>query len=318
MIQFHCEHCGQKLRVPGTSAGKPGRCPVCKGRITVPQAPTSTGPLAEEEAVPTVGTLSKSLDQALFDLPSTSAAAAPPPAPAEDEGVSADEENSHPVRVLLLYPLNLSGIIHMLIFSLLPPLWAQAATLQFWMSPGIGVLFWLVLLTLYFVHYLAICLTDSAAGGTRAVDINSDSSPLTVDALLSTFQTVFPAVALVWGPVLAYYVIQGGADWVFILWAATAGFLFPMVLLSVHYFDSLRGASPHLILPSIASVLIPYSLLVACLSVPAALIGLLMCISGRPYGGWIARPPIIYAFLVGIHLLGRFYRRYQERLNWGI
>jgi hypothetical protein len=139
-----------------------------------------------------------------------------------------------------------------------------------------------------------------------------------VDALLSTSQTILPAVALIWAGPIAYFVIRERVDWILITWAAIAGFVFPMVLLAVNDFDSLRGASPLLVLPSIMSVLGPYCGLVLVMYVLTGLAGGLMYLSGRPGGMWIVRPPIIYILLVQTHLLGRFCWRYQERLRWGV
>jgi hypothetical protein len=218
----------------------------------------------------------------------------------------------------LLYPFSISGIIHILVFSLLPPLWAQATTLRFWESPGIGPLFWLVVLTLYFVHYAAACLSDSAAGGTRAVDVNSEATPLSVDALLSTAQTILPAVAAVWAPAFAYHLFRERVDWILLTWLAVAGFMFPMILLAVNDFDSIRGASPLLVLPSIASVLRPYCGLASCLFALGALSGTLLCLSVGRDGIWFLRPVVFYVALVAVHVLGRFYCRYKEQLNWGV
>ncbi len=313
-MRFECPHCGAKLKVPDTQVGKGGRCPHCKGRIVVPQTP----PIAPESESAATGTPMNPFDEALFDLPRKPAPPAASPSTPADEAAPADEETSRSALDLLLYPMNVSGVIHLLIFSLLPPIWTQAMKLEFWMSPGIGRLFYLVLLTLYFVHYIATCLSGSAQGQTRAADINSDSSPLSVDALLSTSQTIFPAVALVWAGPIAYVVIRERVDWIVMLWVATAGFLFPMVLLSVNDFDSLRGANPFLVLPSIMSVLGPYCGLVLAMCVLTALAGGLMYLSVGPSGLWIVRPPIFYISLVQIHLLGRFYWRYQERLKWGV
>ena len=184
MIHFECEHCGTKLRIPSTHAGKKGRCPKCKKGIDVPQA----------TAVPV-----EPLNDAMFDPPLAPAPAESQPAPLSDEPMNEGEKTSQPVFDVLLYPLNVSGVIHLLVLSLLPPMWARATTFQFWESPGIGPLVCLVLLTLYFVHYAATCISHSAGGGSRAPDINSDSTPLSVDALISTGETVLPAVALIWG-----------------------------------------------------------------------------------------------------------------------
>jgi hypothetical protein len=317
MIRFPCPHCGAKLQVSEAHAGTQGRCPQCKGRTAVPPVPATLPPIATGKASRATDAPRDLCDAALLDLPPASAPPAPPPGEQADDATSLQGKTSRPVLGVLLYPMNLSGIIHLLIFSLLPPLWAQALTLDFWMAPGIGPLFWLTVLTLYFLHYAAACLSDSAQGGTRAADINSDSTPLSVDALLSTGETILPVVVSVWGPPLAYYFIKGQADGFFAAWMATVGLVFPMTVLSVNYFDSVRGVNPVLVLSFIASVPGPYGVLVVCLVVLTGLAGLLMHLSGGPHGVWVARPAFIYVLLVEVHLLGRFYGRYQERLNWG-
>jgi len=318
MVRFQCQHCGAKLQVSEAHAGKQGRCPQCKGRTTVPPAPATLPPIATGNASRATGAPRNPLDGTLLDLPPAFASPAPEPGERTDDATSLKGKTSRSAFGVLLYPMNLSGIIHLLIFSLLPPLWTQALTSDFWMAPGIGLLFCLTVLTLYFLHYAAACLSDSAQGGTRAADVNSDSTPLSVDALLSTGETILPLVALVWGPPLAYYFIKGQADWFFAAWTATLGLAFPMTTLSVNYHDSVRGANPMLVLPSIASVPGPYCMLVVLLAVLTGLAGLLMHLAGGPQGIWIARPAIIYVLLVETHLLGRFYCRYQERLDWGI
>lgn len=260
-------------------------------------------------------TASKPLDESMFDLP---------PAPAWTESGAptevGDTTDSEPRSVfdVWLYPLNVSGIIHLLIFSLLPPLWKEAATFRFWESPGIAQLCYLVVLTLYFVHYAAMCLSHSAGGGRRAPDINGDSSPLSTDALLSTGKMVLPIVALIWGPPLAYHVVRERTDWILLAWTALAGFVFPMVLLAVNDFDSARAANPLLVVPSIASVFGPYCVLLLCLLPLMGLAGLLMYAAVGPWKIWLARPLMFYILLVEIHLLGRFYEQHEERLNWGI
>lgn len=235
-----------------------------------------------------------------------------------EDATTDNQDDSHAGERLLLYPLNVSGIVHLLIFSLLPPLWAQAMTLQFWESPGMVTLFCLVLGTLYFIHYAAACLSDSAAGGTRATDINSASTPLSIDALISTGETILPVVVLVWGPAFGYYLARGQIDLVLLTWLAIAAFTFPMIILAVNDFDSARAASPLLIVPSIASVFCPYCALVGCLLVLGTLVGLLLYLSVGLTGIRFLRLPAFYLFLLGVHILGRFYRRHEERLNWGV
>lgn len=310
VIQFRCGQCDAKLRVPETHAGKQARCPRCKGALRIPQAPTS--PSVESRGAETADAAPQNpLDPALLEPPRASETSVSEPAATCDENAPRS-----PFQVLL-YPFSVSGVIHILVFSLLPPLWAQATTLRFWESPGIGPLFWLVLLTLYFIHYAATCLSDSAAGGTRAVDVNSEATPLSVDALLSTAQTILPAVAFVWAPAFAYYLFKERVDWILLTWLAVAGFSFPMILLAVNDFDSIRGASPLLVLPSIASVLRPYCVLASCQFALGALTGTLLYLSVGHSGIWLLRPPVFYVALVAVHVLGRFYCRHKERLNWG-
>jgi len=306
VIQFGCGQCGAKLRVPETHAGKKAHCPRCKGALRVPQAPTF--PTGESRT----GKTEKTAPQNPPDtpLPEPSRASEPP-------ATSGENAPRSPFRVLL-YPLSVSGVIHILIFSLLPPLWAMATTFRFWESPGIGPLFCLVLGTLYFIHYAAACLSDSAAGGTRAADVNSASTPLSIDALVSTGQTILPVVALVWGPTFGYYLARERIDWILLTWLALAAFTFPMIILAVNDFDSARAASPLLVVPSIASVFCPYCGLVVCLLALGALVGLLLYLSVGPAGIWLLRLPAFYLFLLGVHFLGRFYRRHEERLNWGV
>jgi DNA-directed RNA polymerase subunit RPC12/RpoP len=35
-IEFHCDHCGNKVRTPDESAGRRGRCPYCKQSVYIP------------------------------------------------------------------------------------------------------------------------------------------------------------------------------------------------------------------------------------------------------------------------------------------
>jgi hypothetical protein len=298
--------------VSETRAGQCSRCPKCKGRIRVP--PVGASERNHDRHAPGAACApTQPLDRALFDLPPAAVLPASPPVAERTHARKASPPSAFDV---LLYPLNVSGIIHLVIFSLLPPLWKYAATLGFWLSPGIGPLLYLMLLTLYFVHYAAMCLSHSAGGGTRAPDINSDSTPLSVDALFSTAQTILPAVVLIWGPPLAYYLFRQRWDAILAAWLAMAGFMFPMIILAVNDFDSLRGANPLLVVPSIAEVFRPYGLLVLGLFALSALAGLLMYLSVAPRGAWVLRPAVFYVLFLEIHLLGRFYRRYQERLNW--
>ncbi len=44
-IEFHCEHCGKKVRTKDEAAGKRGRCPYCKQSVYIPMRQAEIEPL---------------------------------------------------------------------------------------------------------------------------------------------------------------------------------------------------------------------------------------------------------------------------------
>lgn len=53
-IEFHCDHCGKKVRCENEAAGKRGRCPFCKQSVYIPTPsediePIDLAPLNEAE-----------------------------------------------------------------------------------------------------------------------------------------------------------------------------------------------------------------------------------------------------------------------------
>jgi hypothetical protein len=129
--------------------------------------------------------------------------------------------------------------------------------------------------------------------------------------------------ALFFSRIVASEVGKGGITFHLLLFFAV--FFFPMTILSVIMFDSFGGLNPILIVRSIFNTFVPYCgliLLLCVLRVPIALLrGFIVteALSGRA-GLFIYLPKTvsIYLTLVSAHLLGRFYWKYQERLNWDV
>ncbi len=131
-------------------------------------------------------------------------------------------------------------------------------------------------------------------------------------------------------PVLLYLTYTRRTDAIF--WALTAFwiFFFPMGLLAVVMFDSLAGLNPVVIVGSIFSAFLPYIGLIALLTALIISIRLLVFLSTLLFsvGGiytiiiWIViyGSGVIdfYMMMVIAHLLGGFYYKYQERLNWEV
>ncbi|MHC4104188.1 MAG: hypothetical protein ACYSR9_04555, partial [Planctomycetota bacterium] len=102
-------------------------------------------------------------------------------------------------------------------------------------------------------------------------------------------------------------------------------FLFPMTLLAVVMFDSARAFNPILIIGSICSTFFQYCglvLLFCVLCVPIAITRRVvterMMLPGFQIFPYIIRLISIYLLMVGAHLLGRFYWRYNEKLYWEV
>ena len=97
-------------------------------------------------------------------------------------------------------------------------------------------------------------------------------------------------------------------------------FFFPMGVLAATMFYSINALNPILLVCSIASTFIQYCGLVVFFAGFCFLrIGVLM-LSFKQGWGILARivPDLLlmWLLLVAVHLIGRFYWRYQEKLNW--
>jgi hypothetical protein len=222
---------------------------------------------------------------------------------------------------VFLYPLNLAGVIHLvslwLLVNLLCPSVMQYA--------GLGTEFVPLVYTLpvaYVVYYLAECIRDSAGGGRRAPDFWMGPGDSSKWDCLSQFVLVVGCVAVCFWPVSVYYIVRERADWIYWLLLACGGFLLPMVLLAVVWFDSYSGLNPVLIVGSMLRTFLPYCAIVLFLGGEA----LLFVTMGLKTYGFYRPPPLLfvlrlvqlYLMFVAAGLLGRFYQRYKERLNWDV
>jgi len=104
--------------------------------------------------------------------------------------------------------------------------------------------------------------------------------------------------------------------WVLLIYAV---FFFPMTLLAVVVLDSPVGLNPRLLYSSISNTFRQYCGFVLLIVAAILLIGVLgLKAGGSGYLAVIVRYASVYLVFVGAHLLGRFYWRYQEKLNWEV
>ena len=233
---------------------------------------------------------------------------------------------------VLLYPMSVSGIIHLVIFLLAPLLIKKLTFIYF----GIVALVLYMLLVGYVFYYIGHCVFRSSKGGWRAPDISTYNAPDRGD-LLSQLFLMLGSVAVCFCPVAIYYIITERTDLLFWLLSAYGFFFLPMVLLIVVLFDSVDALNPIVIIRSIFRTFFPYCglILVFCaLSVLVAPI-----ISNLPKTRALRQTPFyicmlldhllgaafiyqkiafIYLAMVAAHLLGRFYWWHKDKLDWGL
>ena len=329
------------MSVPSGRAGSRGRCPKCRQIVTIPSTLVKPVALPAGDGMDALPAARPSpRDPLLFDVP---------PADVPGEGSTVEETREQlralqgdyllkstekpPERPLpwvidiFLYPLNKPALL-LLGLSVVLPLFLRvlvvltaALCVAFPPAMILWVIFflahWAVLLlfVLYVAWYAVECLRDSAAGAIRAVDTTGSTPGL--GELFGQALTLVACGGACMVPAIGYGMSGGNADSVFWVLYGVGGLIFPMALLAVVMFDSLRALNPVLLLGSMFSTLLPYCVLVLlCCG-----LGLLLAVAFYfVVKGWTLGYLLLflafYQVLVLAHLLGRFYWRNQDRLNW--
>jgi hypothetical protein len=339
-ITFACENCGVRLTVPSTHAGKAGRCPTC-GQLTTVRSLAADNPV--------VGTAeagkSTPYDTQLLDIskrrnPPATRGAEPDAMEEACERMQAQlggrlsvGDDETPQRRLpwiidiFLYPLNKAGLTILLIAVGVPSLLRIALrffrlfsgafppVLIFWVL--FIVLHWaaVAMFALYMNWYVCECIRDSAEGGIRAAE-TAAATPGFWEIIIQAAKVAVAAL-LCMAPALIYLNETRRTDQAFGVLYGAGGFVFPMALLAMVMFDGLHALNPILLIGSILRTLFHYCILVPfcyvlCLLVPIAGYYLVK--------RWMLGSALLffayYQLLVLGHLLGRFYWRNKERLNW--
>ncbi len=219
---------------------------------------------------------------------------------------------------IFLYPISTAGLITLGIIILIPLLINIAVGLLgpfglFVLVPGFFIN---IVISLYFLWYIAECIRDSAEGGIRAPETIANAPGLS--ELLLQWLRLLVCLLLFAGPMGYYFIKTNRTDATFWSLLAYAVFFLPMGLLAITLFDSIRGLNPILLLGSIFSTFFTYCGLVLILgAVATTFIALPRMLSGE-WAAFISGYLVLYILLVVAHLLGRFYWRYQEKLNWNL
>lgn len=237
---------------------------------------------------------------------------------------------------IFLYPFSLSGIIHIVIFIVTPLLIGFVVLGFLELFGGFMSLIVYLLFIGYFFYYIGYCVFDSSRGGLRAPDVTLYDSPDKSEFGSQVF-LVIGTVAVCFFPAVIYYITTGRTDLVFWLLSAVCIFFLPMAILTAVLFDSVDALNPVTIITSIYRTFTPYCWIVLTFSVFAGLIVPIILglpqpqtlISGLGYVSSIMyyllgttficyKIAFVYLAIVSSHLLGRFYLRYKNKLDWKI
>ena len=224
---------------------------------------------------------------------------------------------------ILLYPASSTGLAVLAVLIGVPlvlRVLALFVSLQFLGIFRLPLLLVGFMAGLYIFWYMAECVYDSAKGGTRApVGLPLGLSTGELWSRASYLLAVYIIYAL---PVIVYWMFRQKMDGVFWGLAAWAILFFPMGLLAMVMQDSISALNPLLLLGSIFRTFFQYIGLIVLFLPFAALFWL----SGQTPED--TRPSILldvvglvltsYIPFILAHLLGRFYWRNSERLDWAI
>ncbi len=318
MIKFRCKNCNRRISVPEIHAGKTGKCPKCKSVVIVPLMDSSTAVSdsdgAQEYKLAEAQSSEDSLSHANYGLEQQIGSVL-----SAQEAEPAGQRKLPWVLDIFLYPFSKPALTVLGIIIIIPLLINILVGLAgpfglFFIIPGFVVN---IVLFLYLFWYYCECVRDSAGGGLRAPETVGNTPG--VGDMLSDLIKTLGCAAFFTAPLVFYWGYTKKTDAVFYLLAGYGLVFFPMGLLSVIMFDSLAGLNPVLLIGSIFSSFFQYcGLLILFLAITV-----LMCLAGSTMPKtWffvsLIRLVGIYFVMIACHLLGRFYWRYKEKLNWEV
>jgi hypothetical protein len=343
VIRFNCSICGQHIRVLKSVAGKKGRCPKCKSVVVIPQSTPSPPIPPKEEPIRVIRDAAPSFNEPARPIYAPSQQwhrTAPEPVADIDAGTDKfqppPEQKPATILNVFAFPFSLAGVLHFILFwfgplviGFLERIFAVACCYGQLMIIGLYIA-----LVGYFYYYLSNCIIAAAKDERTAPDMSFEDTFTFVDLLRRVF-LVLGCTFVCFGPLVLYmlyfYILPAvrrfwvgpaeplnwRADPVYWLLYGIGVFLFPMFLLAVAMFDSITALNPFLMIGSIASTFLSY----CGLALLFCAIGLLMNFIGQLQPGGlslIAWGIDVYLIFIAAYILGRFYRRYEERLNWEI
>jgi hypothetical protein len=233
---------------------------------------------------------------------------------------------------VFLYPTSASGLVNIGIYCVLTFLLEILAPIASYMClTGFASIVVSVTVIAYIFYYIMECIRDSALGGIRA-PANLASMPADKSEAFSQLWGVAGLFIVIWVPVVGYCIYQLfshasdahaeyhlGDDATFWLLLGYSIFFFPIGTLAVAMFRSSSAFNPLVWVASIFSTFFQYCGLVLLFCILGWMVSRIsFYLQHSLLNAFLFNAVFIYFVLVAAHLLGRFYYRNREKLNWDV
>ena len=310
VIDYECLMCRNVLKASKADQGSIKECPHCGSfaEVPVPEKPAAADGIQLQPKA-------KPADD--FENPFTRQPPVPPAAAARPRRIL-------PIFLdVFLFPLNKSGLMMLVAFTLAPIVLYPVAFLGVFgplIYSGLMVCVWA-----YMFWYLTLCIHKSAEGEIRAPDtFGEDVNTSMGDMVLQLLRTILLIVVCLLPAFIFRVMTDTGAGTVFYGILVACIFFLPMMLLASVMFDSFWAAwNPRVILGGMFSSLAGYIGLVLAFYIP---VGLYFYISQLARGNSQENMALalalngcsIYMIMVSSHLLGWFFYKNEEKLYWAV
>jgi hypothetical protein len=220
-----------------------------------------------------------------------------------------------------IYPFNKAGLLN--IFMIIVVILISRAVDYFLgLSPVFPLLGMLVSLFIflvalgYFFMYLNVCLNDSAKGGIMAPDTTPDRGGLR-DIFEELGWGVAPFVVCLLPSILYVIVNKNAERGIFMILLFAGLFFYPMLSLRTGMMRELAAYNPFGIIFNIIRFLPGYLSLLGGIVVAFLPYVIVSYMTDNSFtAGLFVLPWMIYSFMVLFHLMGRFYYKRRDKLDW--
>jgi hypothetical protein len=320
VVRFMCSSCNRSIEAPESARGKLIPCPHCNAYVAVP-SPESPSQKAEVSIPPDQENDESEEHFEQLQIGSIKEFKQPP---------NVVTERRLPwVLDMFLYPLNIPGmtalgiVVFTRFFFWITVLFLREAAQQFLpciaffgLMFAIGVVVRIILYT-YLCWYLCECVRGSAVGGVRATETKGYTPGL--GEMFGQTLKVAACLLIYVGPATIYLIETGKTDAIFWSLFVFALVLLPMSFLATAVFESWLGLNPILLIGSIFSTFLPYLAMVLTFIAAGVVV---IEKAPNPKSSWatffVTWLAGVYLSMVVAHVLGCFYHRYQEKLNWDV